>query len=106
MKTNPLYAYTIQVPNLLERLDKNQRLELEMLPLFERMKQLASFWERSEDSICRQLAHECKIGFIEDFQVASSADQQIPLRLIHEYQCLPITLEDSENLDCLHLVTV
>ncbi len=106
MKTNPLYAYTVQVPNLLKRLDKNQRLELEMLPLFERMKRLASFLERSEDSICRQLASECKIDFIEDFQVASEAEQQIPLRLVHEYQCLPIAVEDSTNSDCLHLVTV
>lgn len=106
MKTNPLYAYEVHVPKLLERLDKNQRLELEMLPLFERMKQLASFCERSEDAICQQVATECKIDFIEDFQVASSADQQIPLRLIHEYQCLPIAVDNSVDADCLHLVTV
>ena len=106
MQTNPLYACKVHIPNLLERLDKNQRLELDMLPLFDRMKQLANFLERSEDAVCQQMAAECDIDFIEDFQVVSEADQQIPLRLIHEYQCLPITVEDSAKPDCLHLVTV
>lgn len=106
METNPLYSYSICVPKLLERLDSNQRLDLEALPLFERMKQLANFLDRSEDTVCKQIALDCKISFLEDFQVVANADQQIPLRLIHEYQCLPIVVKNSINADCLHLVTV
>jgi len=106
MVVSSLSNYSVRVPKLLDLLDKKQREEIEKLPSYERMNQLASWLDRSEDTICHQMADDCGLVFLENFQVLENAEQCIPLRMIHEYQCLPINLKNNLNPDCLHLVTV
>ncbi len=106
MAINPLSSYQVRIPSLLEHLDKEQQEEIVKLPPYERMQKLASLLDRSEDSICHQVATDCGLAFLENFSVLSNAEQNIPLRLIHEYQCLPIDLKNNLNPNCLHLVTV
>ena len=106
MVVSSLSNYSVRVPKLLDLLDKKQIEEIQELPSYERMHQLASWLDRSEDAICHQMAEACGLVFLENFQVMENAEQCIPLRMIHEYQCLPINLKNNLNPDCLHLVTV
>ena len=101
-----LYSYAVRIPKTLDLLDKNQKENVLSLPPYERMQHLSEILDRSEDSICRQIANDCKLPFLDEFQILERADEIIPLRLIHEYQCLPIKIENSLEEDCLHLVTV
>lgn len=106
IKNNPLNSYSVRIPNTLELLEKAQRESILSLPPYERMQQLSEILDRSEENICQQIASDCKIPFLNEFQILEHADEIIPLRLIHEYQCLPIKVENSIEDDCLHLVTV
>ena len=106
MKNIPLQNYTVRVPKLLELLDKYQQDMITSLPPYERMQKLAELLNRSEDVISRQMAEGCGLPFLEEFQILADADKIIPLRLIHEYQCLPIKVANTLYADCLHLITV
>lgn len=101
-----LKNYVIRLPRLIELLNSDQQQEILQLPPYERMQQLARFLDRPEDVVCKQVAEDSKILFIEEFQILEKADQSIPLRLIHEYQCLPIKVTNTVYADHLHLVTV
>ena len=103
---NPLEDYSVRIPKLLELLDSKQQDEIINLPPYERMQKLAALLDRSEDIVCHQIATDASIKFLETFQVLEHAEQQIPLRLIHEYQCLPIKVENAIEENCLHIVTV
>ncbi len=106
METNTLNHYVVRIPKLLERLDKKQQQDILALPPYERVQQLKNLLDRSEKHIYQQLASDCAISFLETFQVLENAEQYIPLRLIHEYQCLPIKMEGKLQDKALHLVTV
>ena len=103
---NLLQEYSVRIPKLLEILDEKQQDEIINLPAYERMQKLAALLDRSEDIVCHQIATDCGLKFLETFQVLEHAEQQVPLRLIHEYQCLPIKVENALEEDCLHIVTV
>lgn len=103
---NSLHEYSVRIPKLSEILDEKQQDEINNLPAYERMPKLAALLDRSEDIVCHQIATDCGIKFLETFQVLEHAEQQVPLRLIHEYQCLPIKVENAIEENCLHIVTV
>ena len=105
-KNNPLESYEVRIPRIFDFLDKSQKENILSLPAYERMQHLSELLDRSEEDVCRQIAEDCNLPFLEEFQVLEHADEIIPLRLIHEYQCLPIKVENSLGEDCLHLVTV
>ena len=106
IQNNPLYNYVVRIPKMLDLLDRSQKENLLSLPPYERMQHLSELLDRPEDNVCRQIAEDCKLPFLDEFQILEHADETIPLRLIHEYQCLPIKVENSIEGDCLHLVTV
>ena len=101
-----LQKYRIKVPKLLERLDDRQKDSLFELPRHMRMGRLAELFNYSENVIGRLIAEDHGLVFLEDFTVCKNATELIPLRLIHEYQCLPIVSDKGLVADQLHLVTV
>ena len=101
-----LQNYKVRLPYVLELLGKVQKESLLSLPLYERMQQLARLLDRSEKEVYHQMAKECGMIFLESFQAEEDAEKLIPLRLIHEYQCLPIKAPQGGTGDRLHLATV
>ncbi len=91
--------------NIFDFLDETQRLEVAQAPLQERMYVLSKFANRPLERVCQQVSQACGIPFLEQFRVVEHADQILPLRLIHAFQCLPIQTESGPS-DALHLVTV
>jgi type II secretory ATPase GspE/PulE/Tfp pilus assembly ATPase PilB-like protein len=58
----------------------------------------------SPAAVAGKLATRWGFPFVERFELAPDAQKKIPLRLVHEYQCLPITSEITDA-DILSLVT-
>lgn len=104
--TTPLNQYDVKIPTLLERLDSTQQKSLQDRPRHERLAGLAEILNRSETYVGKELALENNLKFLDSFKLADDPLQKIPLRLIHQYQCLPIEVNNSVNGDCLHMVTV
>jgi type II secretory ATPase GspE/PulE/Tfp pilus assembly ATPase PilB-like protein len=101
-----LQKHRVKIPSLLERLDESQKLALQKLLRHERLDYLAEMLDRSTSVVGKLIAEENGLDFLENFKIASNATTQIPLRLIHEYQCLPIEIQNDLNADNLHLITV
>ncbi len=101
-----LQEYTVKIPTLLERLTTKQRIFLNELPRHERLTCLAEYLDRSESLVGEALAKECDLKFINHFKLIEKPTERIPLKLIHEFQCLPIESPISQNSSGLHLVTV
>ncbi|MDR3228441.1 MAG: type II/IV secretion system protein [Puniceicoccales bacterium] len=60
----------------------------------------------SPADVAKRLAATTGTPFLETFAIAPEADKKIPLRLVHEYQALPIAPKGvEENAETLPLVT-
>jgi len=77
-------------------LDPEQKLMLEEAPRQNRLPLLAQFRRQSEGETLQTLAREHGLPFLETFKISDSASQLLPLRLMNEYQCLPIELPTNE----------
>lgn len=91
-----------------EHLDSEQKLMLEEAPRQNRLPLLAQFRRLSEIDALKALAEESRLPALEEFEISEKASQLLPLRLMNEYQCLPIALgENGDNGDgLLPLVTL
>ena len=93
-----------------------QREIFEKVPREERLQELANILEKPLHSALEILAQSCDLPQCQGFEIIPSATKVIPLRMMHEYQCLPVKLEEAErhdekgsekdNEDYLDLVTV
>lgn len=66
------------------------------LPRQERIGWLAASWEDSASNVLKRLAETCELKLNENPKFAEDATKLLPLKLIHEYQCLP--LEEDNGL--------
>ena len=95
----------------LEGLSEEQIDTLAELPKEERLRHYAEMHDKEPDEALTKLGDASGIQVLEDFEMVEEPTGRIPLRLINEFQCLPITngqregegLEDPLYLD---LVTV
>lgn len=88
-------------------LDDEQRELLEETPRNERMGKLADFLGEEEDNLREKIAKMVDLPSLEQLELSEEKSDNIPLRLIHEYQCLPIQAENgAANGRHLKLVTV
>lgn len=90
--------------HIISRLSEEQVEAYRELPRQERMAFLATAWNRSEDDILHELGETCHIDIIENIRLSEEPEDTLPLRLIHEYQCLPIHAENGNG--SLNLVTL
>ena len=92
------------VGEILRNLDSDQQAMLDEAPLQDRMPLLAQFLRTTEIDTVRLIAEACHLEVQEEFELASKATEKIPLRLIHEYQCIPYEEEGDSGL--LPLITL
>ncbi|MDR2844602.1 MAG: Flp pilus assembly complex ATPase component TadA, partial [Puniceicoccales bacterium] len=58
----------------------------------------------SPSAVAAKLATRYRVPYIDQFDLAPDAEQKIPIRIVHEYQCLPC-VSDGTDPDSLALVT-
>ena len=95
----------------LEGLSEEQIDILAELPKEERLRHYAEMHDKEPDEALTKLGDASGIQVLEDFEMVEEPTGRIPLRLINEFQCLPITDgqregEDLEDPLYLDLVTV
>ncbi len=99
---------TTMLDSYLKSLSEDQRDAFEQALRQKRLGILAEFLGKSQESLQDELAMELELPVLEEFELAVKSETFIPLRLIHEYQCLPIVPPDGaeEGETEIHLVTV
>lgn len=91
----------------LEELDEEQVDKLAEAPREMRLRQYAEILDCAPDEALEALAEKSKIPLLEDFTMLEEPATRIPLRLINQYQCLPIVPDDGvEDEEILDLITV
>jgi type II secretory ATPase GspE/PulE/Tfp pilus assembly ATPase PilB-like protein len=91
--------------SILGALDPDQLATLETAPRQNRLPLLAQLCRKTESETLLALASEVDLEICEDFELPDDASEILPLRIMHEYQCLPL-VSDGDQEDKLPLVTV
>ncbi|MGB1127756.1 MAG: GspE/PulE family protein [Opitutales bacterium] len=76
--------------DILKDLDDAQRREVEQLPRAERLGQIASLRQLPTRELLREVAEEAGLPVVETIELLDNPTATLPLRLIHEYQCVPV----------------
>lgn len=104
MDTTIAPTYTTEDLALLEKLEPDQRQMILESPRASRLPLLAQFRRERELETVRALAEETGLPAREQFSLPPEATQKLPLRLIHEFQCLPFQSDEDDGR--LRLVTL
>jgi len=88
---------------IISRLNPEQQAVLEDSPRPNRLILLSQFLDQNENQVLQEIGECCNLEVIEQFELQPDATDLIPLRLIHEYQCLPFV---SSNKDEFCLITL
>ena len=89
----------------LASLEPDQRSTISEAPRQNRLPLLAQLIRKPESETLQQLADDAGMDLREDFELPEDASEILPLRIMHEYQCLPLAREDEAEEE-LSLVTV
>jgi type II secretory ATPase GspE/PulE/Tfp pilus assembly ATPase PilB-like protein len=89
----------------LSQLDEEKQASLRDTPLADRQRRMADLTATTPIEALKRLCELTKLPLTEQIKLIPSPTKTVPLRLVHEYQCLPI---ENENLapDEVALVTV
>ena len=96
-------------------LHEDERETIEARPRSERLIRIANLKNRSTREFVAEIAAVVGLPVLETIELVENPIMKIPLRLIHEYQCLPVKKitpenfegdESDENNNLLPLVTV
>ncbi len=91
------------IEKLVSTLDEDQQSLINESPRQERLILLAQFLRKTEAETLQIIANLYKIKIIDEFELPADAAKYLPLRIIHEYQCLPFKIDDTENLNLITL---
>jgi general secretion pathway protein E len=89
----------------LASLEPDQRAMIDEAPRQNRLPLLAQLKRQPESEVLLALAKEAQLEVREDFELPDDAAEVLPLRIMHEYQCLPF-LEEGDHDGFLPLVTL
>ena len=78
----------------LAMLNEEQIAELSELPRHVRMGKLAEFIDEREEDLLKQMARQLRLSILDEIKLSEDKSDNLPLRLIYEYQCLPVQLPD------------
>ncbi|NBD38953.1 MAG: type II/IV secretion system protein, partial [Verrucomicrobia bacterium] len=84
-------------PSPLDSLEPDQRAMIEDAPRQNRLPLLAQALRRPEAEVLQALARGDELPVLEDFEIPEDAADLLPLRMMHEYQCLPVREERREG---------
>ncbi|MEO0795338.1 MAG: GspE/PulE family protein [Verrucomicrobiota bacterium] len=87
--------------NWLEQLDEEQQEKFAEAPRQDRVKFLAGALQQKEDVCFERLVTESGLPVLEVIKQSEATEDTVPLRLIHEYQCLPVEVDDRPGELCL-----
>jgi general secretion pathway protein E len=90
---------------LIGNLPDDQKEHLEESPRHNKLPLLAQLRRESEKETLAKISENAGIPILEDFQSPEDASSHLPLRLINEYQCLPLEIEDPGE-DEIALITL
>jgi len=90
-------AETAAAPSPLDSLEPNQRAMIEESPRQNRLPLLAQSLRMPEAEVLEALARSSGLPVREDFELPEDAAELLPLRMMHEYQCLPLREEQTEE---------
>ena len=85
MQLDPIYA----------DLDEVQREAVSALPRGDRLIEIANLRNRPTRELISELAELVKIPEIKDIELIENPTSLVPLRMIHEYQCVPVKTEEE-----------
>jgi len=74
-------------------------------PRAQRMPLLARFRRVGEKELATQIAKDAGYPYLESFELVNNVTEQLPLRLLNTFQCLPIQIELPEGDTRLPLIT-
>jgi type II secretory ATPase GspE/PulE/Tfp pilus assembly ATPase PilB-like protein len=87
MNIDPIYA----------DLDEAQRQSVAALDRGDRLIELATLRNRPTRAVMTELAELAKIPVVQNFELIENPTATLPLRMIHEYQCIPIRMEATSE---------
>ena len=85
--------------HLYQGIDQEQRLSVEQAPLSERLGLLAAFRQISDKALLQEIAEHSDLPIVDRIQLIENPTATLPLRLIHEYQCVPVQTNDAEQTE-------
>ena len=85
----------MKLSRIYEGLDDEQRETVDALPRSERLTQIATLRNRPTREMVDEIAREADLPVAESIELTDNPTATLPLRLIHEYQCLPVRRRDE-----------
>ena len=98
---SPLNALT----DWIAQLDDEKQAALRDTPLADRQRRMSEFTATTPADVLKRLSELTKLPVVEQLTLIPNASKVIPLRLVHEYQCLPVE-NDKLAPDEIALATV
>ena len=78
-------------------LDEEQRSVISTLPRGDRLIELANLRNRPTREILSELSDLLEIAVIKDIELVENPTATLPLRMIHEYQCIPVQIVGDDT---------
>lgn len=85
---------------IISRLNPEQQDVIKDSPRQTRLALMSQFLDQTEIQVLQEIGKQCNLEVIEQFELHPDATDLIPLRLIHEFQCLPFVNSDKDKF-CL-----
>ena len=76
------------------------RLNILNAPMEDRARLLASKYSKPVDEIMVEIGEKTNLAYLEDFELPENPTKLLPMRLIHNYSCLPVKVDEQDKL-CL-----
>ena len=90
----------MNIDTIFSGLDEEQRSVILTLPRGDRLIELATLRNCSTREILSELADLAEIAVIKDIELIDNPTATLPLRMIHEYQCIPVrTVADDTPIE-------
>lgn len=87
----------MQLDPIYEGLDELQRDSIAALPRSERLIEIATLRNHSTRAVMEEMAALSKLPVLQDIELIENATTHLPLRMIHEYQCIPVRLSSESD---------
>ena len=93
----------MNVNKLFDDFSPEEIQQIDALPRAEKMEQLALLKNLPTKDAVIEAASLAELPFLERFDLIENPSAHLPVRLIHEYRCIPIRLEETESVSAANL---
>ncbi len=85
----------MNIDSIYTGLEEEQRNAVSSLPRGDRLVELAILRNRPTRDVMSELAELMSLPVVKEIELIENPTAAVPLRMIHEYQCIPIKTEDA-----------